>query len=202
MTAEQILRAAQDTHPEVFSKMAHALRILEKIDPDSHQETVGEFGQIAGFASGEIEKTATMRDAALVAGAGVLTALGSAVAMDLYDAAKRGLSKGVNYKRVMEANPELRRLNKNKVRTAFDTLHRYGGPEFSADPMVAGAIVKHLSELPEFGPETAMKLIASRKLMTDTRKNQFSMDPKTMSIGSAFARAEGDQTSPKPKSRP
>lgn len=180
MTAEQILRAAADAKPQEMAKTASALKILEKLDPDTHRETVEEFGEISGFAAGEVEKTASMRDIGVAAAGGALAALGTAVAMDLYDAAKRGLTKGTNYRRIMEANPDLKKLDKGKVRQAYDSLHRFGGPEFTTDPMVSGAIMMHLAQLPEFSPETAMKLVAARKNMVDTKKGQLPLSGKDL----------------------
>lgn len=174
MNAEQILRSANEAQPVIFAKTAEVMKSLEAEDAVIFKETVGEFGEIAGFASVETEKTASLKEIGVAATGGVLAALGTAVAMDLYDAAKRGLTKATNYKRVMQANPDLRKMDKGQVRSAFDTLHRFGGPEFTSDPMVSGAIVKHLAELPDLSPEAAMKLIQGRKGVVETKNREFS----------------------------
>lgn len=173
MTAEHIFRTAASSEPVVFTKTARILKQIEETDTEAFQETVGEFGKIAGFASGELEKVAGIgADMAVAAGGGIIAALGTAVAMDLFDAAKRGLTKGNNYQNVMALNPDLKRLPKNNVRRAFDAIHRFGGPEITADPMVTGVMVKHLAELPEMSPETIFKVISARKGIQDSRKLQ------------------------------
>lgn len=102
------------------------------------------------------------------AGAGIAYAL----AGDMYDAAKRGLTKSRNYKNMLEANPDLKQLPAKNVQKAFSVLHRLN-PEFSADPTISGAWVKRQSTFGEdtFGDATQLKhLIDSRKSLTDLRR--------------------------------
>lgn len=102
------------------------------------------------------------------AGAGIAYAL----AGDMYDAAKRGLTKTRNYKNMLEANPDLKQLPAKNVQKAFSVLHRLN-PEFSGDPTIAGAWVKRQSTFGEdtFGDATQLKnLIDSRKSLTDLRR--------------------------------
>lgn len=102
------------------------------------------------------------------AGAGIAYAL----AGDMYDAAKRGLTKTRNYKNMLEANPDLKQLPAKNVQKAFSVLHRLN-PEFSGDPTISGAWVKRQSTFGEdaFGDAAGLKsLIDSRKSLTDLRR--------------------------------
>lgn len=75
--------------------------------------------------------------------AGVALNLGG----DLYEAAKRGLTKGRHYKKMLEANPDLRGKAKTPfVRRHFNTLHRFN-PEYAGDPNVAGSYVRQNMEM-------------------------------------------------------
>lgn len=182
MTAEEIFQLAGSSAPEVMEKTASVLQLLERLDPESAAEATLELSLVAEVATGNLDKTAAAggaqlgRDIGIAAAGGVLATLGTAVAMDMYDAAKRGLSKGMNYKKMMSANPQLHSMDRSRVRSAYDSVHRFGGPEFTADPLASGAIVKHIAELPDFAPEHVMKLINARKMMSETRKAQLHTD--------------------------
>lgn len=181
MTNDQIFDLAGQAAPEVMEKTAHALSVLEQLDPDQVSETLWEMQVVAETATDGMSKTAAMgqlsKDIGVAAVGGVLATLGTAVAMDLYDSAKRGLSKGVNFKRMMDSNPELRGMDKGKVRAAFNAVHRFGGPEYTADPLAGGSMVKHLAELPEYSPDSVAKMVNARKAMADVRSSQFKGDP-------------------------
>lgn len=189
MKNEQIFMLAGNAAPSVMEKTAQALAVLEGIDPWSVPDALSEMELIAETAVSGMDKTASARgltkealsqmtrDIGVAAVGGVLATLGTAVAMDLYDAAKRGLSKGVNFKRMMETNPNLRTMDKAKVRSAFDAVHRFGGPEYTSDPLAGGAMVKHLAELPEYSPEAVSKMVSARKSIIDSRSSQLRGDP-------------------------
>jgi hypothetical protein len=106
-------------------------------------------------------------------GAAAVGGIAMALAGDMYEAAKRGVTKGRNYKAMMEANPQLNRMSAKEVQKAFSVLHRFN-PEFSGDPTVAGSWVKSRVELggPEIYADTTQlkSLIDSRKNISDTKK--------------------------------
>lgn len=108
----------------------------------------------------------------VAAGTAALGGIAMSLAGDMYDAAKRGITKTRNYKQMMNANPELRDLPAKSVQKAFSVLHRFN-PEFSGDPTVAGAWVKRQATFGEdsFGDVNQMKqLIDSRKSLADTKR--------------------------------
>ena len=75
-----------------------------------------------------------------MAGTGVALAL----AGDMFDALKRGITKGHNYRKMLSDNPDLNGDDPDVIRN-FNTLHRFN-PEYSADPNVAGAYVRQAKQ--------------------------------------------------------
>jgi hypothetical protein len=112
---------------------------------------------------------------ALGGAVGVAAAGGIAMALagDVYDAAKRGITKGRDYKSMMQANPALQRMAAKDVQKAFSVLHHFN-PEFAGDPTVAGAWVKSRVSMGSdemYGDTTQLKsLIDSRKNLSDVKK--------------------------------
>lgn len=124
---------------------------------------LGSFGRAAAGVAGGI---------GAAVGTAALGGIAMALAGDMYDAAKRGITKTRNYKQMMNANPDLRELPAKSVQKAFSVLHRFN-PEFSSDPTVAGAWVKRQATFGEdsFGDVNQMKqLIDSRKSLSDVKR--------------------------------
>lgn len=107
-------------------------------------------------------------------GLGIAGIIGAGIAYslagDMYDAARRGITKSRNYRQMLDADPELKNLHPQKVRSAFETLHRFN-PEFSGDPMVAASFVKRQATLD--GGYTDVReiesLIGARRNLRDIR---------------------------------
>jgi hypothetical protein len=99
------------------------------------------------------------------------------MATDLYDAAKRGLTKGKNYRAIMQSNPELKGLDKARLTNTYNTIHMYA-PEFTADPIMGGSLLKSVYDAgPGMDHVMVRELIGSRKNLQDTKHNQFRMGP-------------------------
>lgn len=118
------------------------------------------------------------RGAATLGGAvGAAAAGGIALALagDMYEAAKRGITKGRDYKSMMQANPALKNMSAKEVQKAFSVLHRFN-PEFASDPTVAGAWVGRQVQVTSMNPDmyadanTLKGLVDSRKNIADTKK--------------------------------
>ena len=133
----------------------------------------------AHIRQAELEKTAAIKQmrnwqdiAKGTAGAfGVMTAGGIALALagDLYEAAKRGLTKGRDFRNMLEENPDLKAPSKAaKVKATFSTLHRLN-PEFAGDPRVAGSYVRQSIEIPGSELQTAKDLVKARTDMQRAR---------------------------------
>jgi hypothetical protein len=106
-------------------------------------------------------------------GAAAAGGIALALAGDLYESAKRGITKGRDYKSMMQQNPQLQKFPAKDVQKAFSVLHRFN-PDFAGDPTVAGAWVGSRVELgqdEQYGNITELKsLIDSRKNLADIRK--------------------------------
>ena len=183
MTSEELLAAAYQANPEFIEKTANALFVLEKWEPEFAAELAADINTITTIT---MEKSAMDwkavgntamgmgGKAALGLGGAIGIGLAGAVAGDLYDAAKRGLTKGSNLKRILDSNPELRRGDKKTLMNSFNTLHRYA-PEFTADPMLGGQLLNRMVELPQDQVNLVKDLLTSRKTLVEAKKNQFSM---------------------------
>lgn len=176
MTPADILSAAYEANPEFVEKTANALFVLEQWGQSEFAAELAE--DISTITNVTLEKTAGLGDAALKAALGAGAAVGvgvaGAVAGDLYDAAKRGLTKGNNLKRILVNNPELQRGDRKALVRSFNTLHRYA-PEFTSDPMLGGQILNRMIELPNDQLALVKDLITSRKTLAESKKNQFAL---------------------------
>jgi hypothetical protein len=184
MNQKEILQAAQVSCPEVMAKTAQALALLEKVDPSFVPEVLSDFNTITKFTSEKVAsvgagQAAGLKGFGLAVGGALAAGLATAVSADLYDAARRGLTKGTNFKRIMAANPDLKNYDKARVRASFETLHRYG-PEFTADPLMGGSLLKAVAGL-EGNEHTLIKdVIKARKEFYDAKKNRFSAGHATI----------------------
>ena len=175
MTTEEILKAVSEAHPEVMAKTAQIVAITERLHPEFVPGIVSDFETICSVVK---EKTADkmtgLKPYALGVAGSVAGGLMSAIATDLYDAAKRGLTKGRNYQRIMEANPHLKReVDKRSLSMAYDALHRYA-PDFTADPLLGGALLKNIAELPNMSHKTIVELIGAQKNLAEGKGRHFS----------------------------
>lgn len=204
MTTEDILLAAGEASPDLMEKVAQTIVELEESDKDAAADLLKEIDAIASYAVektagvadiakaiGGVAKAAPgvigrgamaggsafARNAgkgAVIVGGMIGAGLAAAVATDLYDAAKRGATKSVNLKRIMEANPDLKKsVDKERLRQSFDAVHRYA-PEMTADPLVGGAILKSVAELPGNEFTSIKAIIDARKSLQEAKHKSFS----------------------------
>lgn len=185
MDMNDFLKIANETSPELIEKTAVALAVLEKISPEHAEEVRGDMEKVLARPIEHMEKNAGAAAAVskvweatptpLKAGLGALGAgLGAALATDLYDVARRGLTKGRNFKRIMDANPELSKgYEKRLLSGSYSTLHRYA-PEFTADALMGGTILKAMAETPDNQLNIIKTLLDSRKNLIEAKGKQFS----------------------------
>ncbi len=125
--------------------------------------------QMPGWATGAGKSFAT--GAAGVGGA-VAAGIAYALAGDMYDAAKRGITKSRNYRDMLDANPDLKQFDAKTVQKSFSVLHRLN-PEFASDPTIAGSWVKRQATFGEdtLGDANSLKqLVDARKGLHDVRR--------------------------------
>lgn len=171
----ELLKAAGEAEPELLEKVAQALLVLEHIDHDLAKELTQEISAITEYTQEKVAGQPLGGPAAwgLAVGGSLAGGVLTAVASDLYDAAKRKLTSGMNFKRIMEANPELKKnYNAADLKRNFSTFHRYA-PDFTADPNLAGQILRSMSEIPDNQFQTVKDLLNSGKFLRDIKRGQF-----------------------------
>jgi len=183
MNANELLAAAFEADPAAVEKTANALFVLERWESDFADELKNDISHITNHTMEKMAGADWGKFGLGVAGA-ALSGLGASVAGDLYDAAKRGLTKGKNFRAIMLNNPELQRsVDKKTLLNSFNTLHRYA-PEFTADPMLGGQILKSMSEIPENQVTVIKDLLNARKTLREAKGKQFSFGSSKADLNS------------------
>ena len=177
---DELLKFAQAAHPEILDKVAASLVILEKMYPEDAGDVKENIAFILGKTEEGIKTASGLPDKAslgrfgLAVGASAAAGLATAVVSDLYDEVKRGLSSGRNFKNIINTNPDLvQAFGKSRLKSTFNLVHRYA-PEFTADPIMGGAILKNLSEMPQVEHTMVEKLINARKNLVEAKRKQYS----------------------------
>lgn len=175
-----LLQVAQQASPGTIEKVAQILHVLEKDEPYFAEGLKSDIRDVLNYAT---EKTAAsmqghgMGGFGMALGGTLLAGLGASIATDLYDAAKRGLTKGSNFRTIMKANPELAHLegvDQRRLRTSFDAIHRYA-PEFTSDPVVGGALLRTMATQPAGSEhQQIMTLMQARKNLQEAKHKQYS----------------------------
>ncbi len=186
-----LLKAAQQAAPEMIEKVAHILHVLEKSEPFFADELKNDIRNVLDFAT---EKTAAplggqapgMGGFGMALGGTLLAGLGASIATDLYDASKRGLTKGRNFRMIMKANPELAELEgvtPSRLRASYNAIHQFA-PEFTSDPVVGGALLKTMATQPTGSEhQQIMTLMQARKNLQEAKHKQYS--PHNVQVYSA-----------------
>ena len=181
MMNRELLEAVNSQRPDLMKKTAEALALIEKLDASFLPEVFEDFAVISNvttekLASAVPSLAARAGGAAKQVGIGVgvtlAAGLATSIATDLYDAAKRGLTRSSNFKRIMSANPDLKNYDQKRLRSSFDTLHRYG-PEFTADPLMGGSLLKAMAGLDGHEYTVIKDVINSRKGFLDAKARQY-----------------------------
>lgn len=130
---------------EIASEMDDIIKIAEA----AQEKLAIDFGGVAR-GMGSAAKSMMGHPAPLFIASTVAGGVALSLAGDLYDAARRGLTKSRHWSAMLEANPDLadRAKEDPNVQVMFNTLHRFN-PEFSGDPHVAASFVKAQLEYPD-----------------------------------------------------
>lgn len=203
MNTEELLKVAQAHCPEMVEKTASALYLLDRISPEHVPDVLADFDTIAKTYTEKSAKVSdTLKDiggAALNHGktalglgaAGLLVGAVHAVGTDMYDAAKRGLTAGRNFKRVLAQNPDLlEKYEKKDLKKVFDTVHRFG-PEFTADPFLMERVLAAGMDSPDNIFGAVQNIIGARKNLQDAKRRQFTPGQYN---ANAFVRQDEENT--------
>lgn len=187
MNSAQLMQKVAEVAPAKYDFLMKTSQ--EVSESPFREEILGELDGVlktAAASFGEMSKV--MGNGALSLGKGIaVTALGGvgmALASDMYDAARRGLTKTRNYKRMMAANPDLSEKPAETIQSIFSTLHRFN-PDFASDPLVAGSFVRNHAQLEVgVGLDSMKHLVDARKGLSESRRLQ---SPKLLEIPDAHA---------------
>jgi hypothetical protein len=190
MTKTELIRAAGEAAPDLMQKTAAVMADLEATHPVFAKDMAKELDEVAGYivekvaSAGPVGYSPVARWAAGV-GSAVAGGLLIGAANDLYDTAKRGLTKKRNLTNIMKVNPDLKQFDKVRLQQSYDALHRFA-PEFTADPMVGGTLLKAVAELPGNEHTILKDLISSRKTLLEAKDKQFRPSTVTIDLPSSF----------------
>lgn len=199
---QSLVKLAHESAPKLMEKTAYFLQLLERLDPPGAEMAFQEMREIIDHADGKA-KTAGFTDWAKDVGAkagtsatvGVLTGLGLSVATDLYNSARRGLTSGRNWKRMLESNPRLREDHSvAEVRKAFNMLQRHA-PDVASDPLAAGAFVHNVlgvGDMPGVMHKQLSDMVKAQKEKAESRYTPFKDGPKVTLQSGGFPRTSGD----------
>lgn len=183
MTAAELLTAAEQARPELMKKVAVAIELLEEISPLHARDLKSDIAEITGYTTTKLAAVqqgyGAMSRWGAALGTSLVAGLAGSAAVDLYDAAKRGLNKGSNFRRIMTANPELKHYEKERLHNAYDAIHHYA-PEFTSDPMLGGTLLKSVVEVPGNEYTIIKDLLNARKNLQDAKHTQYR--PGTVAI--------------------
>jgi hypothetical protein len=151
---------------------------VAEVDPGTHQFLVTSApavqsspfkDEIVDELDGIMKKAGMMGGAATQLGVNIGSGIAMALAGDMYNAMKRGITKSTYYRNMLDANPDLKQMDAKDVQNAFSTLHQFN-PEFASNPHVAGSYVRKNAQFPEFDATQLNNLVSSHKNISDTKK--------------------------------
>lgn len=173
LTPDQVAQIEQNV--ATFTKAAEQ-------DPEFLQEAIEKLGSPFSSMVGGSKGYGQMAvDTAKVLGATALVAGAANIVGDLYDTAKDSIMKSRRYKAMMDANPQLRRLDSKLVQRSFNTLHTFN-PQYAADPTVAGEFVAQRAQQQGLDFNTLKNIVDASKNTRPTRNSvrNYVTDPKTV----------------------
>lgn len=141
--------AAEIRNSPFRDEIAEEMNDIIKIAEAAQEKLAIDFGGVAR-GMGSAAQSMMGHPVPLFIGSTIAGGVALSLAGDLYDAARRGLTKSRHWSAMLEANPDLadRAKEDPNVQTMFNTLHRFN-PEFSGDPHVAASFVKAQLEYPD-----------------------------------------------------
>jgi hypothetical protein len=87
-------------------------------------------------------------------------------------AAYLGVTKGRDFNSMVEANPELKQMDRVRVQMAFNTLRRFA-PDLSKDPLVAGTWVKRTADYDMIDHKSVGELISANRALESSDPVEF-----------------------------
>lgn len=226
MTRIELVVLAGRAEPDLMVKSAVAMQELESVSGEFWADTMKEMQEILDHASAQTKEASVgawagsaaksvgrgLGDVALAGakgvGATIVAGLGLAVATDLYNASRRGLTSGRNWKRMMQSNPTLKDHPPAEVRRAFKMVQQHA-PDVASDPMAAGALVYNVvssGDLPGTMHTHLSTMVKAQREKAESMYAPFHGMPKPifdshieLEARRAKAQYEKDNPGPRPK---
>jgi hypothetical protein len=192
MTPQELLKMAADESPEVMKELVSTLKELEATAPEFMDDFSSDASAIFGRVNEKTKEAGAVvekffskdnvgkfgKSVATAAAAATVLGIGTAIGTDLYNAARRGLTSGRNWKRMIEANPELKEQSITDARRAFKTVQKYA-PDIASDPMSSGSLVyRMMHAAPGDHDKMLRDTITLQKDYMNTRYEPFKNSPK------------------------
>lgn len=184
MNQDMLIKVAE-AEPEIMIDTCNMMDITERLAPEVYEDLMDEMQAIFDYTDAKCKEaglTTKAQYAAIGVAASVGAGLLSSLATDLHEAAKRGLTKGRNWKRIMEAHPNMREevAFPERIKPAFNTLHHYA-PDLMSDPLVGGSMLRALANQPHGNEHGFIKTVLdTRKSYADSRGKNFPMNSKVL----------------------
>jgi hypothetical protein len=105
-------------------------------------------------------------------GIGAATTLGSALGGTVINSIRSAMTKGKNYKGMLDVNPDLGKKDSKQVQLAFNTLSRFN-PHYASDPSVAGAYVRQQLDMERVDLNSINSLVAANKSISGGQRPTF-----------------------------
>lgn len=161
-------------------------------DPELLAKARAEFAKVASTPFKPISlKSALM----MGAGVGLASFATGVAASELgggYQKLKGAIFKKRNFNQMMEANPDLKQLDKKQVGMAFNTLVRFN-PEFASDPLVAGTWTRNTAGYGEGVPyDAAARLVDASSKIQQTKSTVGRGDATAVTTALDIARNDRD----------
>jgi hypothetical protein len=184
MTSTDIMRKVAEVAPAKYSFFTKTAKEVQKspfrdeimseldtlIKKATFQKTANP-GLLSRLSGGFKAGLGSMAGPAAGIGGVVAAGVAASLAGDMYDALKRGITKGRDYRSMMAENPDLSDLDAKHVQKAFSVLHKFN-PDFAGDPTVAGNFVRQQATLENqaFDTRQLSEIIGSRAHLTNLKK--------------------------------
>lgn len=124
---------------------------------------------------------------AITAGTTALAAVGAAQLQQGIQSAADAVSRSLAYKRMLNGNPELRKMDGKKTRRYFDTMYRMA-PEVARDPLASGSWVRSVHDFGmDYVNPQALQTLAATGDRLRAREERGMIDPYGLASAAAQA---------------
>lgn len=168
---EKLAKYTPEGHMDAVRGGAVGGAAINKVRGEAKRQKEREKGKTAAFDPGLMAAAApamgratfgqTVKGMGQLAGAAMLVGAGVKGLEKAYEYAAGAVTRARGYKGMVEANPQLKKMDRVQVERAYNTLHRFN-PEMAGDPLVAGSFVRRAAEMGTVSPQDMGQLAGAR----------------------------------------